>query len=270
MQRKEGQSGRPEGGAKVNYYERHIGDYLKDTAHLSLLEHGIYTRLMDVYYTRESALPEDQVARLIGARSKEEKEALAAVLEEFFTKEVSSWKQTRCEAEIARYQDKQRKAKASADARWSHTERNANASTDAMRTHSEGNAPSNQTPDTSTKEAKASSSAAKLPTCPTQNLIDLYHLHLPELPAVRLMTDKRKKALGQFWVWVLTSQRTDGTPRATNAEEALRWIGEYFARAKQNDFLMGRTPRTGEHANWKPDLEFLLTDKGKTHVIEKT
>jgi hypothetical protein len=84
------------------------------------------------------------------------------------------------------------------------------------------------------------------------------------------MTDKRKKALGQFWVWVLTSQRTDGTPRATNAEEALRWIGEYFARAKQNDFLMGRTPRTGEHANWKPDLEFLLTDKGKTHVIEKT
>jgi uncharacterized protein YdaU (DUF1376 family) len=32
----------------VNYYERHIGDYLKDTAHLSLLEHGIYTRLLDV------------------------------------------------------------------------------------------------------------------------------------------------------------------------------------------------------------------------------
>ena len=129
----------------MNYYERHIGDYLKDTAHLSLLEHGVYTRLMDVYYTRESVLPEDQVARLIGARSKEEKEALAAVLNEFFQLSEGAWSQLRCDREIARYQDKQRKAKASADARWAQSDRNADASTDAMRTHSEGNAPSNHT-----------------------------------------------------------------------------------------------------------------------------
>ncbi len=24
----------------MNYYERHLGDYAKDTAHLSMLEHG--------------------------------------------------------------------------------------------------------------------------------------------------------------------------------------------------------------------------------------
>ncbi|HTH08983.1 MAG TPA: YdaU family protein, partial [Acidovorax sp.] len=76
----------------MNYYERHIGDYLKDTAHLSLLEHGVYTRLMDVYYTRESAIPEDQVARLIGARSKEEREALEAVLSEFFERTADGWR----------------------------------------------------------------------------------------------------------------------------------------------------------------------------------
>lgn len=142
----------------MNYYERHIGDYLKDTAHLSLLEHGIYTRLMDVYYTRESAIPEDQVARLIGARSKEEREALDAVLEEFFERTPNGWSQERCEREIGRYQDKQAKAKRSANARWSakpsQSDGNANASTDAyadeMRTHSEGNAPRArpQTPDT--------------------------------------------------------------------------------------------------------------------------
>src|SRR5205085_2671305 len=58
------------------------------------------------------------------------------------------WHNARCDEEIARYQDKQRKARASAEARWSqrqpHTERNAdayaNASPDSMRTHSEGNA----------------------------------------------------------------------------------------------------------------------------------
>ena len=46
----------------MNYYKRHIGDYLKDTAHLSLLEHGVYARLLDVYYTRETAIPDDQAA----------------------------------------------------------------------------------------------------------------------------------------------------------------------------------------------------------------
>lgn len=139
----------------MNYYERHIGDYLKDTAHLSLLEHGVYTRLMDVYYTREGAIPANEVARLIGARSKDEREALAAVLAEFFVLADGSHRQDRCEREIERFQDKQRKARASADARWakdrSHSDGNANASPDAMRTHSEGNAPRArpQTPDTS-------------------------------------------------------------------------------------------------------------------------
>ena len=85
----------------MNYYKRHIGDYLKDTAHLSLLEHGIYTRLLDVYYTRESAIPEAQAARLIGARSEAEREAMQLVLEEFFELRDGVWIQHRCERELA-------------------------------------------------------------------------------------------------------------------------------------------------------------------------
>lgn len=120
------------------------------------------------------------------------------------------------------------------------------------------------------KGKPTASSAAKLPTCPTQTLIDLYHEILPSLPAVRLETESRKKALRKVWEWVLTSKRSDQTPRATSAEEALEWFRIYFARARENDFLMGRTSRTGEHANWKCDLDFLLTEKGMKHVIEKT
>jgi uncharacterized protein YdaU (DUF1376 family) len=121
----------------LNYYERHIGDYLRDTSHLSLLEHGIYTRLLDVYYTREEPLLADHIARLIGAKTPDELEALETVLNDFFKPDaLGNWVQQRCEREIERYQDKIRKAKASADARWGHTERNATA----MPTHSEGNA----------------------------------------------------------------------------------------------------------------------------------
>lgn len=46
----------------MNFYKRHIGDYIKDAAHLSLLEHGVYARLMDVYYTREAGIPDGQAA----------------------------------------------------------------------------------------------------------------------------------------------------------------------------------------------------------------
>lgn len=130
----------------MNYYERHIGDYLKDTAHLSLLEHGLYCRLLDVYYTREGPIPEAQAARLIGVRSKDEREALANVVREFFVLDGNDLRNSRCDREISRYNEKRRKAAASANARWSggagHDVRNA----DAMRTHSEGNAPNHQTP----------------------------------------------------------------------------------------------------------------------------
>jgi uncharacterized protein YdaU (DUF1376 family) len=152
----------------LNYYERHIGDYLKDTAHLSILEHGVYSRLLDVYYTKESPIPIAQAARLIGARSKDEIQALEVVLDEFFVNAGDCYTHTRCDREIARYKAKQDKAAASANARWgnekttppkhanamrTHSERMPQASDSGVRTQCESNAPSNQTPVTSIQRA---------------------------------------------------------------------------------------------------------------------
>lgn len=115
----------------MNFYQRHIGDYIKDTAHLSLLEHGIYGRLLDVYYSTEGPIPAASACRLIGARTDEEKAATAVILAEFFTVEGDAYRHARCDAEIARMKDKQDKAKASARA-------SVNArSTNAERTLSE-------------------------------------------------------------------------------------------------------------------------------------
>jgi len=144
----------------VNYYARHIGDYLKATTHLSLLEHGIYSRLLDVYYTREAPIPKDQAARLIGARSKIELEALNAVLAEFFDDTPEGWRQSRCDKEIGGYQEKSSKASASAKARWDKSQGNANA----MRTHTEGNAPNNQEPITNNQVSTKAPPAARTPS----------------------------------------------------------------------------------------------------------
>ena len=131
-------------------------------------------------------------------------------------------------------------------------------------------------------EAKASTSSAE-PTvrpekpdrtpsvpCPYEAIVGLYHAALPNLPRCRLMPAGRQKAMRKVWGWVLSSTKSDGTRRATNAEEALAWLGSYFARAAENDFLTGRSPRGPGHEGWSADLDFLLTDKGMKHVVELT
>lgn len=117
---------------------------------------------------------------------------------------------------------------------------------------------------------KTDTSPAKLPTCPTQAIVDLYHEVLPELPSIRLMTDKRKRSIAQFWSFVLTSKKTDGTSRADNADTAMVWTRQFFNRARENDFLMGRSKRSAEHAGWVCDLDYLLSEKGRIQIIEKT
>ena len=89
----------------MNYYEHHIGDYIKATAHLSMLEDAAYRRLIDAYYTKEAPLPSDRKAchRLARATSKPEREAVDTILHEFFTLEDDGWHNSRCDAEIAHY-----------------------------------------------------------------------------------------------------------------------------------------------------------------------
>jgi uncharacterized protein YdaU (DUF1376 family) len=104
----------------MNYYEHHIGDYAEATAHLTFIEDATYSRLIRKYYATEKPLPIDLklVQRLINARSKEEKNAVVSVLNEFFTLTDQGWRQERCDHEIARFKDKQLKARRSAEGRW--------------------------------------------------------------------------------------------------------------------------------------------------------
>jgi hypothetical protein len=52
----------------MHYFTFHIGDYAKNTAHLSFLEEAIYFRLLRRYYDQEQPMPDDvrKVARMAG------------------------------------------------------------------------------------------------------------------------------------------------------------------------------------------------------------
>lgn len=128
----------------------------------------------------------------------------------------------------------------------------------------------NQEQEQEQKQEDKQPSPAKLPTCPYEGIVSLYLELLPELPSVRVMDDDRKKGIRKRWEWVLTTRKPDGARRAESADQALGWFRSYFELARDNDFLMGRTKKAGEHANWKCDIDFLMTTKGLKQVLERT
>lgn len=95
----------------MNYYERHLGDYAKDTVHLSQSEHGAYNLLMDRYYATEVGIPAKTAYRIGKANTKPERDAVDFVLAEFFTLDDGVWRKGRIQEEIEKAQVKINAAK---------------------------------------------------------------------------------------------------------------------------------------------------------------
>jgi uncharacterized protein YdaU (DUF1376 family) len=151
----------------MHYYPFNIGDYRRQTNHLTLLEHGIYRSLIDTYYLDERPLCADhaKLMRSHCVRTEEEKQAFLNVLEDFFVKQSDGYHHKACDEYIEKYRAKREKAKASAEARWSKTvkkqpktcERNANASksnANASKNDANGMLTNNQEPITNNQDLK--------------------------------------------------------------------------------------------------------------------
>jgi uncharacterized protein YdaU (DUF1376 family) len=123
------------------YYQHHIGDYRKDTSHLSLIEHGIYRQLLDLYYITEKPLDKKSI-RLIGARTDQEIAMAELILNEFFEKKGTKYFHKRCDDEIQNYKLKSFNASESSKKRWNNIKKLHDAN--ALPTQSERNA--NQEP----------------------------------------------------------------------------------------------------------------------------
>lgn len=146
----------------MNYYPFHLGDYAANTAHLDPMEDLAYRRSLDLYYLREGPLPADpaEVARLL--RLRDHLEAVQTVLNEFFFEADGGWRHARCDDEILRMQDRQTKAKASAEA--SVNARRANAQRTLNERSTDGELPT-PTP-TPTPKEKTTPARARVPLRP--------------------------------------------------------------------------------------------------------
>jgi uncharacterized protein YdaU (DUF1376 family) len=303
----------------VNFYQHHIGDFDVATAHLTACEDGIYSRLVRRYYATEKPLEPDiaKLQRLVRARTKDEKQAVVDVLNEFFFLREDGWHDEKINLAIEEFlagEPEREVKKANEDNRLKrHRDERARLFkiiTDAgehapwntpiaeLRELAKSIADSTPAPETATQPATAPATPATATQYPSPNtqypspikkkkgakaplsadqlpprmeaLVALYHEVLPELPAVRVMDREREQALRDFWNWVLTTNRPDGPPRATNDDEVLAWTRDYFGQARESDFIMGRGKRSPEHKNWRCSIEYLLSSRGIKKILEET
>lgn len=85
---------------RVNYYERHLGDWMRDTSGISMLEEGAYNRLVDAYYSQEEGIEHERRYLVARAMSGPERKAVDAVLTRFFRKEGDRWVKGRVQEEL--------------------------------------------------------------------------------------------------------------------------------------------------------------------------
>lgn len=85
----------------MNFFKLYIGDYQRDTAHLSIAEHGAYMLMLQHYYATEKPLPAGKALhRMLRAQDKAERDAIDAVASQFWTPSQSGLVNDRADSEI--------------------------------------------------------------------------------------------------------------------------------------------------------------------------
>lgn len=239
----------------MHYFQKNIGDYRRDTAHLSLTEHGVYQQLMDTYYLAEQPLTLDHadLMRTHCVRSADEVQAFENVLKDFFIRTDHGYIHKRCDIEIDAFHAKSKSASESAKARWERIrcERIANA----MPPVSEMDA--NHKPLTINHKPKDQiplSPSPKADAIPYSEIVNLYHETLPTLPHVQKLTAKRKGQIAARW-------------RAGDLPDLETWK-KYFGSICKSNFLMGKTDPVNGHKRFIADLEWITNESNFTKIWE--
>jgi uncharacterized protein YdaU (DUF1376 family) len=250
--------------SKMHYYRHHIGDFLKDTGHLSNDQMGVYLRMLWRYYLDEKPLKDECESIAFAMRSDEK--TVNLILRHFFVLQDGGWRHNRCDKEIADYHAKKEKAANSANARWNDA--------NAMRTHTERNADApvldaNHKPITNTHKntdifPPDGGLEVKIPDCNHQAVIDLYHQQLPTLRRVEVWNAARQGYLRQRWREVAAEL---GKDKPISASAVLDWFNDFFGHIQKSRFLVGKVNSKDGRA-FTADLEWILKPSNFAKIVE--
>lgn len=243
----------------MNHYPHHIGDCLKDTAHFTLLEHGCYRRMLDVYYTREEPFKSaDDAAYLIGAKTAQERKAVESVLRQCFHNNGGQLHQNRCDSEIAKYQEKAavNRENGKRGGRPQGTQDKPTNNPNGFENETQKNPSQNQEPE---PEPSSSTTVAKAapPPCPHLEILALYRKHLPmgRQPDAELWGGTRAKHLQARW-------------RENTKRQNLEWWEKWFAYIAESDFLTGKVPPKPGHKPFEIAIDWIVRPENFTKIHE--
>jgi hypothetical protein len=99
-------------------------------------------------------------------------------------------------------------------------------------------------------EVEGDLKVSKAPPAPTpiQEIIEIYHRELPNLPSVVAINESRKRLIRAHHLGIMEASIEN-------------WRG-YFQAVRRSDFLMGRKK------DWRADFDFLLKPKTPIKVLE--
>lgn len=87
----------------MNFFKLYIGDYQRDTAHLSLAEHGAFLLMLQHYYATEKPLPTGKALhRILRASEKADRDAIDSIAAQFWRTTDAGLVNDRADAEITK------------------------------------------------------------------------------------------------------------------------------------------------------------------------
>lgn len=211
-----------------------------------MIQDGAYNRMIDLYYIEESPLPldKDELYAAIRCQSKADKEAVEYILRRFFVESPEGFRHARCDEEISAYQTRAEQARENGrlGGRRPNPERTdpVNSGFDS-RTHKEPIRQANQKPVASSQEPINKESqnifvpGGDVPTCPHEEIINLFHSALPANPRVLKWTDTRRKHLQARWRELAVEHGWK------DRGEGLEFFSKFFGYVGQSKFLTGKT-----------------------------
>lgn len=273
----------------MHYYKRHLGDYAKKAGHLSPLEHGVYTLIIDSYYDREQAPTLIEATRWARARTEEEKQAVIDVLSEFFTIENDRYFQKRIEEELSEYREKAETNRKIAVKREEQKRARKYNDTSTTRTPEEHDSCTTGQPNHKPLtinhkpidiEANASVNSGEKPPeidllgdkqenqlrCPIGHIVDAYHAAMPLNPQVRVLNDARKKMIAARWREA--AKMKVGPFGYDNVRDGLEAWRQYFEICNNSLFLTGRAKAQQGRPPFVADIDFLMSPSGFASALE--
>ena len=259
----------------MHYYQHHIGDFIKDTSFLTNEEVGIYLKLLWLYYDTENPLPDSVFELSMKVNARDQQEALLGILNMFFKLVDGNWHHTRCDKEIFFYHQQidtaSKAGKASAAKRAFNKLSTGDQqpfnerSTSVQPTNNHKPITINHKPDISICPPSGEpEDKTGLPKCSHQEVIGLYHKHLPTLRKVEVWNDARKGYLRQRWREVAEELSKEKTIQVS---DILEWWSDFFTHIGTSKFLTGRVnDKSGR--TFTADLEWILKPSNFAKIIE--